>query len=84
MIKVEGDKINEEEKKITRFVQLSLNMMLRGFDEMEMQKRLELVDLLGFTIQHSLFNNYTKVNDLEKRIQVLEKNNKLEINHKKK
>ena len=75
MEKVEGDEIKEEEKKISRFVQLSLNMMLRGFDEMEMQQRLELVDLLGFTIQHSLLKNYTRINELEKRIQTLENNN---------
>jgi len=74
MKKVEGDEIKEEEKKISRFVQLSLNMMLRGFDEMEMQKRIELVELFGYTIQHGLLKNYTKINDLEKRIQELENN----------
>ena len=57
--------INEEDQKnISKFIELSLSLIIRGFDEMEMQKRLELVKLLG------------KMLNLEKRVQILEQGGK--------
>jgi len=71
------EEINEEEQeKIARFIQLSLSLILRGFDEMEMQKRLELVKLLGFMLNLSFEKTYGRMLDLEKRVQALEKNSK--------
>ena len=69
--------INEEDqKKISKFIELSLSLILRGFDEMEMQKRLELVKLLGFMLNFGFEKTYGKMLDLEKRVQTLEQNSK--------
>ena len=69
--------INEEDQKnISKFIELSLSLILRGFDEMEMQKRLELVKLLGFMLNFGFEKTYGKMLDLEKRVQALEKNSK--------
>lgn len=69
--------INEEgQKKISKFIELSLSLILRGFDEMEMQKRLELVKLLGFMLNFGFEKTYGKMLDLEKRVQTLEQNSK--------
>lgn len=62
----------EEQEKISRFIQLSISLILRGFDEMEMQKRLELVKLLGFMLNLGFEKTYGKMIDLEKRVQALE------------
>lgn len=62
----------EEQEKISRFIQLSISLILRGFDEMEMQKRLELVKLLGFMLNLGFEKTYGKIIDLEKRVQALE------------
>ena len=62
----------EEQEKISRFIQLSLSLILRGFDEMEMQKRLELVKLLGFMLNLGFEKTYGRLVDLEKKVQALE------------
>lgn len=81
----DGNEISEEEKeKVSRFIQLFLNMMIRGFDEMEMQKRLELVNNLGFMLEFGFNKTYGRIMDLEKRIQALEQNYTLEKINKKK
>ena len=65
--------INEEDQKnISKFIELSLSLILRGFDEMEMQKRLELVKLLGFMLNFGFEKTYGKMIDLEKRVRILE------------
>ena len=56
----------EEQEKISRFIQLSISLILRGFDEMEMQKRLELVKLLGFMLNLGFEKTYGKIIDLKK------------------
>ncbi|MFW6120290.1 MAG: hypothetical protein ACOC80_05250 [Petrotogales bacterium] len=71
------DEISEEEKeKISRFIHLFLNMMLCGFDEMEMQKRLELINNLGFMLELGINKTYGRMVNIEKRLQVLEKTHK--------
>ena len=66
----------EEQEKISKFIELSLSLILKGFDEMEMQKRLELVNLLGFIINLWFDKTYGRILNLEKRIIQLEKQNK--------
>ena len=66
----------EEQKNISQFIELSLSLILRGFDEMEMQKRLELVKLLGFMLNFGFEKTYGKMSDLEKRVQILEQGGK--------
>lgn len=74
------EKISEEEQeKISRFIQLSISLILRGFDEMEMQKRLELVKLLGFMLNFGFEKAYGRIIDLEKRVQALEQISKKKI-----
>jgi hypothetical protein len=66
--------IREEAKeKISKFVELSLSLILHGFDEMEMQDRLELVKLLGFSAELWFEKTYGRMLDLERRVQELEK-----------
>ena len=66
----------EEQENLSKFIELSLSLIIRGFDEMEMQKRLELVKLLGFTVQFWFEKTYGRMLDLERRVQTLEKNSK--------
>ena len=40
----------EDQENISKFFELFLSLILRGFDEMEMQKRLEFVRLFGFML----------------------------------
>ena len=66
----------EEQEKISRFIQLSLSLIQHGFDEMEMQKRLETVKLLGFMLNLGFEKTYGRLVDLEKRVQALEQDGK--------
>jgi len=66
----------EEQEKISKFIELSLSLILRGFDEMEMQKRLDLIKLLGFMLNFGFEKTYGRLLDLEKRVQALEKDSK--------
>ena len=66
----------EDQEKISKFIELFLGLILGGFDEMEMQKRLELVKLSGFLLNFGFEKTYGRMLDLEKRVQELEKNSK--------
>ena len=66
----------EEQQKISKFIELSLSLILRGFDEMELQKRLELVKLLGFMINLGVEQYYGRVLELERRMQAVEEKSK--------
>lgn len=67
---------DKEQEKVSKFIEFSLSLILKGFDEMEMQKRLELVKLLGFMINFGFEKTYGRMLDLERRVQELEKNSK--------
>ena len=64
----------EDQEKIAKFFELFLSLILRGFDEMEMQKRLELVKLFGFLLDFGFEKTYGRINNLEKRLCDLESN----------
>jgi len=68
------DPITDDEKeKLSKFMELSLSLILHGFDEMEMQKRLELVKLLGFSAELFFEKTYGRLLTLEQRVQDLER-----------
>jgi len=67
---------DKEQEKVSKFIEFSLSLILKGFDEMEMQKRLELVKLLGFMINFWFEKTYGRMFDLEERVRGLEKNSK--------
>ena len=66
----------EEQENIAKFFELSLSLILRGFDEMEMQKRLELIKLLGFILNFGFEKTYGRIITLEQRINELENTKK--------
>lgn len=70
------DLSKEEQENISRFIELSLSLIIRGFDEMEMQKRLELVKLLASVLNIGFEKTYGRILNLEKRIDELEKTSK--------
>jgi len=57
---------------ISRFIEYILSLLLYGFDEMEMEKRLELVKLTAYIVNIYVEKTYGKVFDLEKRVKHLE------------
>jgi len=63
----------EEKEKISKFIELSLSLLQHGFDEMEMQKRLEFVKLLGSTAEFWVEKTYGRMLTLEHRVSELEK-----------
>jgi hypothetical protein len=65
-----------EQQKISKFIELSLSLILKGFDEMEMQKRLELVKLFGFVINLGVEQYYGRLLELERRLQQVEEKSK--------
>ena len=67
---------DKEQEKVSKFIEFSLSLILKGFDEMEMQKRLELVKLLGFMINFWFEKTYGRMFDLEERVRGLEKDSK--------
>ena len=67
-----GEITEVEKEKISRFIHLFLNMMIRGFDEMEMQKRLELIDNLGFVLEFGFNKTYGWISDFDRRLHALE------------
>lgn len=68
--------MNENDKKnISKFIRLFLQMLMRGFDEMEMQKRLELVKAFGSILEFYFIKTYSRIDDLENRINSLETKN---------
>ena len=62
----------EEQENIFQFVDLSLSLIQRGFDEMEMPNRMKLVKLLGFILNIGFERIYGGMIDLEKRVAALE------------
>ena len=62
----------EENEKLSKFMNLSLSLIMRGFDEMEMQQRLELVKLLGFATEFWFEKIYGRLIYLEKHVKELE------------
>ena len=66
----------EEQEKLSKFFELTLSLILRGFDEMEMQKRLELIKLLGFILNFGFEKTYGRIISLEERVQALEESHK--------
>ncbi|MFA5101970.1 MAG: hypothetical protein WC525_02335 [Candidatus Thermoplasmatota archaeon] len=63
----------EESEQLSRFIELFLSLLQHGFDEMEMQKRLELVRLFGSTMEHWVEKTYGRMLCLEHRVEQLEK-----------
>lgn len=70
------DLTDEEKQNISKFIEYSLMLIVKGFDEMEMNKRLELVKLFGSVINIGFNKTYLKTLDLEKRVKELEEKNK--------
>jgi hypothetical protein len=66
----------EENQQLSRFIELALSLFQHGFDEMEMQNRLEFVRLLGSTANFWLEKTYGRMLSLEHRVQELENNMK--------
>jgi len=67
------DKSNDINKQnISRFIDYLLSLLLYGFDEMEMQKRLEIVKLSAYVFNVFIENNYRRMLNLENRIKSLE------------
>lgn len=66
----------QDKEKLSRFIELSLQMILHGFDEMEMQQRLELVKLLGFISEFWIEKTYGRIITLEHRVMELEQQSK--------
>ena len=80
------DDLSENEKQnISKFVEYSLMLIVRGFDEMEMNKRIELIKLFGSVIDTGITRYYHKISNLEDKITFLEeKINRLDGKNKKK
>jgi hypothetical protein len=66
----------EGQQNISKFITLSRSLILKGFNEMEMQKRLELVRVFGFLINRGVEHYYGRILELEKRIQMLKEKRK--------
>lgn len=65
--------LNEDDKKnLSKFIEYSLSLIIHGFDEMEMEKRLELVKLTANTLNIFVEKTYGRMLDLEKRVEHLE------------
>jgi hypothetical protein len=63
----------DKKGKISEFIELSLSLLQHGFDEMEMQKKLEFVKLLGETADFWVEKTYGRMLTLEYRVSELEK-----------
>ncbi len=70
------DLTEKDQEKISKFFEYSLMTLLRGFDEMEIQKRVELVKLTGFMLNLGVQKTFFKIDEIEKRITKLEEINK--------
>ena len=80
------DDLSQHEKEnISKFVEYSLMLIVRGFDEMEMNQRVELVKLFGSVLDIGLNRYFFKISKLEDKISFLEEKVKhLEAKNKKK
>lgn len=70
------DLTDEEKQNISKFIEYSLMLIVKGFDEMEMNKRLELVKLFGSVINIGFNKTYLRTLELEKRVKELEEKHK--------
>ncbi len=70
------DLTEEEQQNISKFIEYSLMLIVKGFDEMDMNKRLELVKLVGSMINIYFKKTYLRTLELEKRVKELEEKNK--------
>ena len=69
--------MNERDKEsISKFIHLFLQMLMRGFDEMEMQNRLELVKTFGDTIEFYFLKTCSRLDSLENRLSLIERSSK--------
>jgi len=67
------DDLSQHEKEnISKFVEYSLMLLVRGFDEMEMNKRIEMVKLFGSILEISINKYFLKLSKLEDKIDYLE------------
>ena len=66
----------DEQKNLSKFIEYSLNLVLKGFDEMEINKRLELVKLSACVFDIFFNKMFLKISDLENRVKALEEKNK--------
>jgi hypothetical protein len=57
---------------ISKFIEYILSLLLYGFDEMEMEKRLELVKLTAYVMNIYVEKTFGRVLHLEKRVKHLE------------
>jgi len=80
------DELSETEKQnISKFIEYSLMLIIRGFDEMEMNKRIDLVKLFGSVVEIGINKYINKISILEKKINTLENRiDSLEQKNKKK
>jgi hypothetical protein len=63
---------DEDQKHLSKFVELFLTLLLRGFDEMDMKYRLELVKSFGFVLDLGINRTLGRMNELEKRMDEFE------------
>lgn len=61
-------------EEMERLVDLLLKMIFIGFDELEMQERVEAIELFGEKLRHGVSEVYTRLASLEERVEMLEKN----------
>jgi len=80
------DDLSQDEKQnISKFVEYSLMLIVKGFDEMDINQRLEFVKLFGSIMEISINKDLKKISKLEDKICVLEDKIKLlESKNKKK
>jgi hypothetical protein len=70
--------VEDEHLQISRFIELFFSLLQHGFDEMEMQDRLELVRLLGSTADFWVEKTYGRMLALERRVQQLEQKQQIQ------
>ena len=63
---------DENKEDMTRLVQLFLKMVHIGFDELNMDDRMEFVKLCGTTLGWGVDKFYNRVVSLEERVETLE------------
>ena len=64
-----------DQETLSKFIEYSLMLILKGFDEMEMKQRLDLIKYLGSVIDIFMNKMFFRISDLEKRINLLEEEN---------
>lgn len=63
---------SHKKEKMERFIQLFLKMWLIGFDELEMNERVEAVQLFGEKVEDGVENFSSRLSILEEKVQSLE------------